>query len=66
MPSKTHLTPDDKALIEREIGNGLRSYFASVASEPLPDEFEALIKQLEVAEARCGEADEDGPCGRCG
>jgi hypothetical protein len=66
MSRTTQLAREDKALIEREIGNGLRSYYGPVAREPLPAEFEALLKQLEETEARCGDANEDGPSGLCG
>lgn len=59
----TSLTPEDNALIEREIGNGLRSYYGPVAREPLPDEVVALLEQLEATEARSGEENEDEPRG---
>jgi hypothetical protein len=59
MPNNTQLTPEDKALIKRGIGNGLRSNYAAVAREPLPDEFMALLERLEAAEAHRGQAHED-------
>jgi hypothetical protein len=60
---QTILAREDKALIQREVGNGLRLYYGPVAREPLPDEFEALLKQLEETERHCRNAHNHGLSG---
>ncbi len=36
--------------LQAQIGERLRTYYASIASEPVPDRFKALLDQLESAE----------------
>jgi hypothetical protein len=45
---------EDTALIERELGSALRSFFGPVICEPLPDQIRALLDKLAAIEARCG------------
>ena len=45
-----HVSPDDKALIEREIGSALRRIYHGVAFEPLPDQIKARLVRLAARE----------------
>ena len=36
--------------IQSQIGRTLRTYFADVANEPIPDRFERLLEALEAKE----------------
>jgi hypothetical protein len=47
-PRKPTLKIDGK--LQAQIGERLRTYYASITSEPVPDRFKALLDQLENAE----------------
>jgi hypothetical protein len=46
------ISPEDLALVEREIGRKLRMTYAEVPFEPLPERFSMLLEQLAAQEAR--------------
>jgi hypothetical protein len=53
MEKKTaDLSPDDKALIERQIASALCYLYGGTASEPLPETVLALLEKLTMREAR--------------
>jgi hypothetical protein len=54
-----NISPEDLALVEREIGRKLRMIYADVPFEPLPEHFSMLLEQLAAQEARCGETPEE-------
>ncbi|MEK4034048.1 NepR family anti-sigma factor [Methylocystis sp. IM3] len=56
----TTIASEDAALIEREIGNELKSYYGKVVREPLPDRIQVLLKELAAREGRRGVDDRDG------
>jgi hypothetical protein len=55
---KQQLTPQDKALVERQIASGLRSLYDKAILEPLPEAMQTL---LDILQAREGLATEHGP-----
>lgn len=46
------LSPDDKAVIERQIASALCYLYGGTVSEPLPDRLVALLKELSTREVR--------------
>lgn len=46
-PPRGRETPDEDQARSRDVGKRLRNIFDDVAAEPLPDAFEALLRQLE-------------------
>jgi hypothetical protein len=47
-----NVSPEDLALVEREIGKKVRMTYADVPFEPLPERFSMLLEQLAAQEAR--------------
>ncbi len=56
----TTIASEDATLIEREIGNALKSHYGKVVHEPLPDQIQMLLKELAAREGRRGVEDRDG------
>jgi hypothetical protein len=49
---KAEISPDDKAIIERQIESALCYLYGGAISEPLPDRLVALLEKLTTQEAR--------------
>jgi len=41
------ISPNNRRAHQKAIGQGLRDYFNSVVSEPIPDEFLSLLKKMD-------------------
>ncbi len=49
---RSDISPDDKAIVERQIANALCYLYGGTVTEPLPDEVVRLLDKLMTREAR--------------